>query len=79
MLFSLNANQVLSFPLQGLTLQWYGNALATPTALTAARNSLLVAAGSSFAATVLATMVAILVARYSFRGKQRWCRSRSCR
>ncbi len=69
-LFSLNANQVLAFPLQGFTLQWYSNALGTPTALTAARNSMVVAAGSSFVATLLATMVAILVARYSFRGKQ---------
>ena len=69
-LFSLNANQVLAFPLQGFTLQWYGNALGTPTALSAARNSAAVAAGSSFVATVLATMVAILVTRYSFRGKQ---------
>ena len=69
-LFSHNANQVLAFPLQGFTLQWYSNALGTPTALTAARNSVVVAAGSSFVATLLATMVAILVARYSFRGKQ---------
>jgi ABC-type Fe3+ transport system permease subunit len=69
-LFSFNANQVLAFPLQGFTWQWYGNALATPTALTAARNSVLVATGSSFVATLLAAMVAILVARYSFRGKQ---------
>jgi spermidine/putrescine transport system permease protein len=69
-LFSLNANQVLAFPLQGFTLQWYSNALGTPTALAAARNSALVAIGSSSVATLLATMVAILVARYSFRGKQ---------
>src|SRR5919107_5802004 len=69
-LFSLNANQVLAFPLQGFTLQWYANALGTPSALTAARNSVLVATGSSLVATTLATMVAILVARYSFRGKQ---------
>src|SRR3954466_11341641 len=64
-LFSFNANQVLAFPLQGFTLEWYGNALATPTALTAARNSVLVATGSSAVATLLATMVAILVARHS--------------
>ncbi len=69
-LFSLNANQILAFPLQGFTLEWYANALATPTALTAARNSLFVASGSSFVATLLGTMVAILIARYTFRGKQ---------
>jgi spermidine/putrescine transport system permease protein len=69
-LFSLNANQVLAFPLQGFTWQWYAQALGNPTALTAARNSLFVAFGSSLVATALATMVAILVARYSFRGKR---------
>jgi spermidine/putrescine transport system permease protein len=68
-LFSLNANQVLAFPLQGFTLGWYAQALGTPAALFAARNSFLVAAGSSLVATFLATMVAILIARYSFRGK----------
>ena len=49
--------------------EWYAQALGTPTALTAARNSLIVAIGSSLATTVLATMVAILIARYEFRGK----------
>jgi spermidine/putrescine transport system permease protein len=69
-LFSLNANQVLAFPLHGFTVEWYARALGTPQALTAARNSVLVAAGSSFVATMLATMIAILIARYSFRGKR---------
>lgn len=69
-IFSLNANQVLAFPLQGFTWQWYAQALGNPTAIAAARNSLLVAFGSSVVATALATMVAILVARYSFRGKR---------
>lgn len=69
-IFSLNANQVLAFPLQGFTWQWYAQALANPTALAAARNSVLVALGSSVVATALATMVAILVARFSFRGKR---------
>jgi spermidine/putrescine transport system permease protein len=50
-------------------LEWYRTALSTPTALTAARNSFLVAAGASAVATILATMIAILIARYSFRGK----------
>ena len=69
-LFSLNANQILAFPLQGFTVEWYARALGTPQALGAARNSVLVAAGSSLVATTLATMVAILIARYSFPGKQ---------
>jgi spermidine/putrescine transport system permease protein len=69
-LFSLNANQVLAFPLQGFTWQWYAQAIGNPTAVTASRNSLFVASGSSTVATLLATMVAVLVARYSFRGKR---------
>jgi len=68
--FSLHANTVLAFPLQGFTLDWYRQVLGTPTALAAARNSLLVAFGSSLAATALATMLAVLVARYRFRGKE---------
>jgi spermidine/putrescine transport system permease protein len=69
-LFSLNANTVLAFPLQGFTLDWYAKALGTPAAVSAARNSLLVATGSSAMATILATMIGVLVARYRFRGKQ---------
>jgi spermidine/putrescine transport system permease protein len=68
-IFSLNANAVLIFPLEGFTLEWYGKVLGTPEAINAARNSLLVASGSSIVATVLATMAAILISRYRFRGK----------
>ncbi|MFN8593325.1 MAG: ABC transporter permease [Thermomicrobiales bacterium] len=69
-LFSLNANTALAFPLQGFTWDWYAKALATPSALAAARNSIMVATSSSFIATALATMVAVLTARFTFRGKQ---------
>ncbi|MGH2524308.1 MAG: ABC transporter permease, partial [Anaerolineales bacterium] len=68
-LFSVNANTSLSFPLRGLTLDWYGKLLETEAVLRAARNSLVVAAGSSLAATALGTMVALLAVRYQFRGK----------
>lgn len=69
-LFSLNQNTVLIFPLEGFTLDWYQKALDTPEAIDAARNSLIVALGSSVVATTLATMTAILITRFSFRGKQ---------
>ena len=68
-LFSLNANTSLSFPLRGLTLDWYRKLLESEAVLRAARNSLVVAAGSSFAATALGTMVALLAIRYQFRSK----------
>ncbi|HLF74763.1 MAG TPA: ABC transporter permease [Anaerolineales bacterium] len=69
-LFSLNANVSLSFPLKGLTLDWYQKLFDAPAVLRAARNSLLVAAGSSLAATLLGTMVSILYLRYQFRARE---------
>jgi spermidine/putrescine transport system permease protein len=69
LLFSFNDNTTLVFPLHRMTLRWYDQALDTPAALHAVRNSVVVAAGSSLAATLLATMLWILVARYRFRGK----------
>ena len=68
-LFSLNSNTILSFPLQGLTLSWYEQLFASDALLRSARNSLVVALGSSLAATLLGTMVALLMMRYQFRGK----------
>ncbi len=68
-LFSVNAQASLSFPLGGLTLGWYQKLFASEAVLRSARNSLVVAAGSSTAATALGTMVALLTARYQFRGK----------
>ena len=52
------------FRCRGLPGSGTATPLPRPTALTAARNSVLVATGSSVVATLLATMVAILVARY---------------
>ena len=68
-LFSFNANTMLSFPLRGLTLDWYQKLLQAEPVLRAARNSLVVALGSSLGATALGTMVALLAMRYDFRAK----------
>jgi spermidine/putrescine transport system permease protein len=68
-LFSVNANTSLSFPMQGLTLDWYRKLFDSAAVLNAARNSLIVAAGSSLAATILGTMVSILYLRFQFRSK----------
>jgi len=68
-LFSINANTFLSFPLQGLTLEWYQKLLASDALLRSARSSLIVALGSSFAATLLGTMIALLIMRFEFRSK----------
>lgn len=68
-LFSINSNTTLTFPLEGLTLSWYQKLLDSGPVLDAARNSVVVAAGSSLVATILGTMVSILYMRYQFRLK----------
>jgi len=68
-LFSINANTFLSFPLQGLTLDWYEKLFASDALLRSARNSLVVALGSSLTATLMGTMVGLLMMRYQFRSK----------
>ncbi len=68
-LFSINANTSLSFPLKGLTLDWYEKLFASDALLRSARNSLVVALGSSLTATLMGTMVGLLMMRYQFRSK----------
>src|SRR5688572_16613340 len=68
-LFSINSNTFLSFPLQGFTFNWYQQLFASDALLRSARNSLVVALGSSLTATFLGTMVALLMMRYQFRSK----------
>jgi len=68
-LFSVNSSASLSFPIKQLTLDWYQKLFAADAILRSARNSILVALGSSFAATILGTMVSLLMLRYKFRGQ----------
>src|SRR4030095_16110849 len=68
-LFSVNSSASLSFPITQLTFDWYQKLFAAEAVLRSARNSLVVAFGSSAAATILGTMVSILMLRYKFRGQ----------
>jgi spermidine/putrescine transport system permease protein len=68
-IFSLNAGTTLSFPLKGLTLDWYGKIITTSGLLDSVQHSVVVAVVSSILATILGTMVAILISRFQFRGK----------
>jgi spermidine/putrescine transport system permease protein len=68
-LFSINSSASLSFPIKQLTFDWYLRLFDAAAVLRSARNSLIVALGSSFAATILGTMVSILMLRYKFRGQ----------
>ena len=67
--FSINANTSLTFPLKGFTLDWYQKLFDSENLVKAVVNSLIVAAASSTVATVLGTMVGILLTRFEFRGK----------
>jgi spermidine/putrescine transport system permease protein len=68
-IFSFNANTILSFPLKGFTLEWFQKLLQSPNLLAAVGRSVIVALGASAVATVLGTMVALLLSRFEFRGK----------
>lgn len=68
-LFSINSNAAFALPLKGFSLVWYQQLSHNQPVLDSAGNSLMVAAGSSFAATILGAMVSILIMRYQFRWK----------
>jgi spermidine/putrescine transport system permease protein len=67
--FSLNANTSLSFPLKGLTLEWYGRVFSDAALVGAARNSLVVATLAATVATTLGFAVSLAVLRFRFRGR----------
>ena len=55
--FSFGSGTTLSFPIEGLTLDWYGSVLGNGPMLTAARNSLIVGLLAATVATTLGGMV----------------------
>ena len=67
--FSMNANTTLTFPLKGFTTDWYAKVFSTPALLRAIGNSLIVAIISSVGATVLGSMLAVVLSRFEFRGR----------
>lgn len=67
--FSFNAGTTLSFPLEGLTLDWYASVFGNSAMLDAARNSLVVGVGSATLATTFGSLVALAVLRFRFRGR----------
>ncbi|GAB4578496.1 MAG: ABC transporter permease [Anaerolineales bacterium] len=68
-IFSFNDSTSLRFPLSGFTLQWYKDLANANELLAATKNSLIVGVASSLVATILGTMAAMAVVRYSFKGK----------
>jgi spermidine/putrescine transport system permease protein len=67
--FSVNASTTVAFPLRGFTLEWYEKMLNSPALLKSVWNSVQVGFASSFVATVIGTMLALLLTRFSFRTK----------
>ncbi|HEX2195226.1 MAG TPA: ABC transporter permease [Candidatus Limnocylindria bacterium] len=68
--FSFNDSPVLTFPLDELTLRWYGEVFSDEALLEAARNSLVVGAGSATVATALGFAVSVAFTRFRFRGRR---------
>jgi ABC-type spermidine/putrescine transport system permease subunit II len=68
-LFSFNDSNVLAFPLEGLTLKWYSQALSDPTLRKALANSFQVAFVVAPLCLVLGTLAAFGLTRFRFRGR----------
>jgi len=67
-IFSFNT-QKLNVRWEGFTLHWYAELLRDANILLAARNSLIIASVSTLVSTVIGTLAALSLQRYSFRGK----------
>jgi spermidine/putrescine transport system permease protein len=67
-LFSFNSGRFVS-RWEGFSLQWYGTLFQNDAIALALRNSLIVATVSTIISTILATLVAVGMERFTFRGK----------
>jgi spermidine/putrescine transport system permease protein len=67
-IFSFSQGRVLSLPIQGWTLDWYGQVLTDQRLQTGLFNSLRVAGVATTIAAILGTLAAIAVQRYSVPG-----------
>lgn len=65
--FSFTDSRVLTFPIEGFSLEWYGELFRKPDFLPAVANSAIVAAISTVFATVLGSAGAVAWIRYRFR------------
>jgi ABC-type spermidine/putrescine transport system permease subunit II len=69
LLFSFNDSNILAFPLEGLTLHWYTDALHDTLLRTSLLNSTVVAFVVAPACLVLGTLTAFGLTRFRFRGR----------
>jgi putative spermidine/putrescine transport system permease protein len=69
-IYAFNASRIQAWPPKTFTLDWFGEALANPTLITAVTNSVLVAVLATTIALVLGTLAALAVQRHAFFGRQ---------
>ncbi|MEI7744559.1 MAG: ABC transporter permease [Chloroflexota bacterium] len=69
-LYSFNAKGVATWPIEGLTLQWYAKAFADEGIRKAVATSVAAALGATIVALVLGTLIAFAVGRYRFFGRE---------
>jgi putative spermidine/putrescine transport system permease protein len=69
-LYSFNASTVATWPISGLTLEWYAKALANEGIRKALATSLAAAVGATAIALILGTLISLAVQRYRFFGRE---------
>jgi putative spermidine/putrescine transport system permease protein len=69
-LYSFNAARVATWPIQGLTLDWYARAIGNAGVRNALIASVEAAVGATALALLLGTLIAFAVQRYAFFGRQ---------
>src|SRR5262245_57245247 len=65
-LYSFSESKILTFPITGFTLKWYGELAGDNELLTSILNSLIVAAGVVPASLLLGGAAALVIDRFSF-------------
>src|SRR5215813_15534082 len=68
--FSFGRNALTSFPMGGLTLDWYRALFANDTFWGAAKNSGIIATAIGFGSTIVGTMAALTLSRLPARHAQ---------
>jgi putative spermidine/putrescine transport system permease protein len=69
-LYSFNSARVASWPIQGLTIDWYVRAFSNTGIRNALVASLEAAVGATVVALILGSLIAFAVQRYAFFGRQ---------
>jgi putative spermidine/putrescine transport system permease protein len=69
-LYSFNASRVATWPIGGLTFDWYRQALSDPGIRAALGNSMTAAIGATAIALTLGTLLSLAVQRYRFFGRE---------